>query len=352
MVAAILLAGIGQACAAGNDVGARLETQGLLLTMLFVFAAGVLVSLTPCVYPMVPITLSIIGARSVGQKPIVGFLRSLVFVLGIAVIYSALGLLVARSNRTFGFVFQNKWFVAAIALFFVAMGLSMLGMFTIQLPARFAGKLQGTGNRGGYVGAFILGLITGIVASPCGSPVLLSVLIVAAKSGQAIVGFSLLFMYALGIGLLFLVLGTFPAFLKVAPRSGIWMEDIKKLLGAVLIGVGAYYLRLVLPPALFWPLVLVLLLAGSVYVTWSGLKRSGSPVLSWTWRVVGVCLAIAAIFVAVGKVPQAIAGNRELPGSIINGTCEAWPGLKPGMTHWHYLRNNQTYRMMHIQLKK
>lgn len=297
--------------AAQSDVGAQLATRGLLLTALSVFGAGVMVSLTPCVYPMVPITLSIIGARSAGHHPLTGFLRSLVFVLGIAVIYSALGLLVARTDRTFGFLFQNKWVVLGIAAFFAAMGVSMLGAFEIQMPAVFAGRLQSGANRGGFIGAFMLGLVTGVVASPCGSPVLFGVLVIAAQSGRAGVGVLLLFAYALGIGLLFLVLGTFPSLLKSVPKSGVWMEDIKRLLGVVLIGVAVYYLAIVIPAIVYWPLVVLLCLIAAGIIAIKSVERRGQPGLLRAWRIVGLLCVLAATYFAATKVPAAIGDFRE-----------------------------------------
>lgn len=303
------------AAAANTDVSAMIASQGLILTMFVVFAFGVGVSFTPCVYPMIPITLSIIGARSAGQKPITGFLRSLVFVLGIAIIYSALGFIAARMDKAFGFLFQNKVFVTVIAAFFIAMGLSMLGMFTLQMPASFSAKLQGGANRGGYVGAFLLGLVTGVVASPCGSPVLVSILVLAAQAGKAAVGVSLLFVYALGIGLLFLLLGTFPSFLKAMPKSGVWMDDIKKLMGVVIIAVGIFYLRLVLPEIVYWPLVVLLTLAAAVVVAVYSGQRRESRNLFLAWRAVGVAFALLAVYFAVAKAPVAIAGTKPPTGS-------------------------------------
>jgi thiol:disulfide interchange protein DsbD len=307
-----LSAATASAFASSTDVSSMLANQGFLLTLGIVFAFGVGVSFTPCVYPMIPITLSIIGARSAQQKPVIGFLRSLVFVLGIAVVYSALGLLAARMNWAFGFLFQNKWFVALIALFFVGMGLSMMGWFTIQMPASIAGRLQPGASRGGFVGAFILGLVTGVVASPCGSPVLASTLVLAAQSGKAFVGVSLLFVYSLGIGVLFLVLGTFPSFLKAIPKSGAWMDDVKKFMGAVLIAVGAWYLRLVIPASVYWPLVVIACLASAVGLAVLAGHRRANPRLFTAWRIAAIGVAAFAVYAAIEKAPAVIAGKQSM----------------------------------------
>ncbi len=280
------------------DAAASLSSRGLLLTLLIVFAAGVLVSFTPCVYPMIPITLSIIGARSANQRPLQGFLRSFVFVLGLATVYSLLGYAGAKSGKLLGFLLQNKWFLGFLLVFFLAMGLSMLGLFEIQMPPALASRLQGKANRGGFVGAFLLGMITGVIASPCGSPVLFSILTLATQSGQELVGISLLFFYALGIGLLFMLLGTFPAFLKVMPKSGDWMEDIRIFLGALLIAVAVgYYGALLFPVAVYRGVVVISAVLGALFLLRLGNRRSHLPVLQRFWQGLALVLTLIAGYV-------------------------------------------------------
>jgi len=280
------------------DAAASLSSRGLLLTLLIVFAAGVLVSFTPCVYPMIPITLSIIGARSANQRPLLGFLRSFVFVLGLATVYSLLGYAGAKSGKLLGFLLQNKWFLGFLLVFFLAMGLSMLGLFEIQMPPALASRLQGKATRGGFVGAFLLGMITGVIASPCGSPVLFSILTLATQSGQELVGISLLFFYALGIGLLFMLLGTFPAFLKVMPKSGDWMEDIRTFLGALLIAVAVgYYGALFFPVAVYRGVVVISAVLGALFLLRLGNRRSHLPALQRFWQGLALVLTLIAGYV-------------------------------------------------------
>lgn len=303
LVASLLLPSmLGWAGLSDFDASASLVQRGLVLTWLAVFFAGVLVSFTPCVYPMIPITLSIIGARSVGQHPLQGFLRSAVFVLGLAVVYTGLGYLGAKTGKLVGFMLQNKWFLGFLTLFFLAMGASMLGLFEIQLPPSLASRLQGRAGRGGYAGAFLLGLVTGVVASPCGSPVLFSVLTLAAQSGRELVGMSLLFAYALGIGLLFLILGTFPSFLRAMPKSGDWMEDVRIVLGLVLIGVAlGYYAGFLMPPR-WHALVLVAAgVAGAIFAALHSLRRREKRGLRLFWSAVALVLLAGGIYAAVTR---------------------------------------------------
>ncbi|MCX7625941.1 MAG: thioredoxin family protein [Candidatus Sumerlaeaceae bacterium] len=307
------------------DAGASLVARGFFLTWLIVFVAGVLVSFTPCVYPMIPITLSIIGARSAEQKPLQGFLRSLVFVLGLAVVYTALGYIGAKTGKLVGFMLQSKWFLGFLTLFFLAMGASMLGLFEIQLPPAVASRLQGKAGRGGYVGAFLLGIVTGIVASPCGSPVLFSVLTLATQSGQELVGMLLLFAYALGIGMLFLVLGTFPSFLRAMPKSGSWMEDVRIFLGLLLIAVAiGYYAGLLLAGPVHQVLVGVSALAGVVYILWRMRRNPQQPVaLRRFWFAVSALLAAAAVWAGAKAIVLRPDGVSPKEKEVVQATMKA-----------------------------
>ena len=315
LLISLFIALAGTAAAASQDVGQRLNQQGVLLTIMFVFGAGVLVSLTPCLYPMIPITLSVIGARAVGQKPLFGFLRALSFVLGIAVVYSGLGMVAVTAGLSISFILQYKLFWLILSLFFVAMGVSMLGAFTIQLPASFTGKLQGaTAGKGGYVGAFLIGVVTGVAASPCGSPVLASLIAFGSGNpGRPVLIVTLFFAYALGMGLLFLILGTFPSMLKTMPKSGGWMDDVKKLLGLVIIGVGVYYLQNAMRDhmSFYWILVIVLSLATAAYVAIKSSSRKQSPGLLLGWRITGVALAAIGIYAAAAKFPATLKDIRQ-----------------------------------------
>lgn len=311
---AFILTLCGSAFAASTDVAANIETQGLILTLAGIFLGGILVSLTPCVYPMIPITLSIIGARSATSTPVTGFARSLVFVLGIATIYTILGLIVAMSGGTVGFILQNKWFLICLSVLFILMGISMLGAFNLQLPPSVAAKLQGSGSKGGFFGAFLLGITTGVVASPCGSPVLVGILALAGAGGQPGLGAVMLFTYALGIGMLFLVLGTFPAFLGKVPKSGVWMEDIKKFLGLVLIIAAFYYLSLAMSKMLVMGAAIATLLVFAVMIFLMSKERRGSKGLLWAWRVAALSLVGVAAFIGFELVPYEMAVQQTAYG--------------------------------------
>lgn len=239
-------------------------SKNFYLTFLFVFLAGILTSFTPCIFPMIPITLSILGNESHNKSRGQNVLRSIFYVLGIAVTYSSLGVIAALTGAIFGQALQNKWVVGSLVGLFVLMALSMWGAFELQVPA-FIRNRFGTGKSKGYTGAFFMGMVAGIVASPCVGPVLVSILSFVSTTQSAILGFSLLFTYAIGLGLIFIAIGFSSNILKKLPRSGPWMEFIKFALGLMMICVALYYLKFVAPME-YWIMVLgVTFLAISIW---------------------------------------------------------------------------------------
>jgi cytochrome c-type biogenesis protein len=209
-----------------------------LSAYLIVFAAGVLTSFTPCVYPMIPVTVTYIGGVSAGSKRRAA-LRTLVYVLGIAVVYSALGAFAALSGRFFGQISSSPWVLFAVGNVIILFGLSMLDAIVIPVPGILARGAKGGDN---YLGALIMGMASGLVAAPCTAPVLGTHLIYVGSSGNVAYGASLLFVFAFGLGFLLLLLGTFAGALASLPRAGAWMVTIKKIFGFGMILVGEYFL--------------------------------------------------------------------------------------------------------------
>lgn len=215
--------------------------KGILWAFLFVFGGGILTSFTPCVYPLIPITISLFGAREASSR-MKAFLLSVTYVLGIATMYSALGILAAATGAVFGQVMTNPWVVSAVALVFVLFGASMLGAFEIQLPAGFQQRISRTGGKG-FLGAFTMGLFGGIVAAPCTGPALGAVLAYVATTQNLWLGFWLLFTFAWGLGLLFIALGTFSGLTSRLPKSGAWMNGVKSFFAVVLFAFALYFLK-------------------------------------------------------------------------------------------------------------
>jgi thiol:disulfide interchange protein DsbD len=226
-------------------------SQSLFMAILVVFGMGVLTSLTPCIYPMIPITLAILGARTKGQSKMKSFSLSLAYVFGIAFTYSILGVAAAKTGAIFGSALGNVWVVSAIALLFGVMSLSMYGVFELQVPAFIRDKVGSAQTGSGFGGAFATGLIAGVVASPCVGPVLVSVLTYIAQTQNMVLGFVLLFSFAMGLGVLFMVLGTSSALIGKMPKAGAWMEITKFVFGTVMVVMALYYIAPIYPKWLF-----------------------------------------------------------------------------------------------------
>ncbi len=202
-------------------------------TFAVLYLAGLLTSLTPCVYPLIPITVGIFGARKAESRA-KSIALSGTYVAGIAVTYSALGLFAALSGRAFGGALATPLVAALLACLLFALALSMFGAFELDLPYAVKQKLTSFGGAG-FSPAFVMGLVAGVIAAPCTGPVLAGVLAFVATTRSAALGFWMLFTYALGLGTLFFVLGA--TTLKL-PRSGAWMEVVKSGLGCILLAVG------------------------------------------------------------------------------------------------------------------
>ncbi len=210
-----------------------------VLAFIAVFIAGVLVSFTPCVYPVIPLTLGFIGARSAGGRW-KGFFLSLIYVLGMAVTYAVLGAFAALSGKLFGQIGSHPvsyFIVANVCLF---LGLSMLDVF--QIPQFSLVKAPGAKHKKSWVDIFVVGVISGLIVGPCTAPVLAVILVYVGSKQNAIYGFSLLFVFGYGVGFLLILLGTFAGLLSNLPRSGVWLERIKKLFGWMLLFAAEYFL--------------------------------------------------------------------------------------------------------------
>ncbi len=253
----------GTGVTSAEDLGSALK-RGLLYAYFFVFLGGILASLTPCVYPMIPITVAVIGASS-AESRWRGFVLSLFFVLGLALVYALLGVVAGATGSVFGWVLQNPWVVGFVSLVFAALALGMFEFYELAVPPAMANRLNRIGGSG-HKGAFLVGMVTGVVASPCVGPMVIGILswiaTAAADPGTSRaaslgLGFSLMFVFALGMGILFVIIGTFSGVLTSLPKSGTWMIRVKHLLGATLFGVAWFFALPLLPP--FVPLVLLTL---------------------------------------------------------------------------------------------
>ena len=245
------------------------------LAVLMIFAGGVLTSLTPCVYPMIAITVSVFGARQ-AKSWMHGAGLSLAFVLGMASLMTLLGVVVGAVGGIFGDWLNSPWVVATVAVVFGALALAMFGLFELNLPPAAQNHLAKVGGVG-PVGAFLLGLVTSLLAAPCVGPPLLALLGYIGASGDIGFGALAMFSYALGLGLLFFVVGTFSVAL---PKSGHWLEWTKSLFGTLMLVMAIYYVGNFFPfrptvrtgPWLMAGLALAVLgvIAGAIHLSFHG----------------------------------------------------------------------------------
>jgi len=214
---------------------------GSVGALFVVFAAGVLTSFTPCVYPMIPVTVTYLGGAAAGSRRRAVTL-SLIYVLGMALVYSALGVVTALLGKQFGNFTRNAWIYGGVGLLIALFGVAMLGWINIPVLG-FFGRIQAEGvRRGGYLGALLMGVAAGFVAAPCTAPVLGLLLVYVARTRDVVWGGTLLLAFALGLGLLLMLLGIFSGLLTGIPRAGAWMERIKIAFGVGMLLVAAYFL--------------------------------------------------------------------------------------------------------------
>lgn len=282
------------AISSGMSAPASPIRRGLLPLLAIAFLAGLGASLTPCVYPMIPITMAIIGTKGGGK--VRGFLLSLSLVLGMAVTYTALGVFAAVSGATFGSFAQKPVFLVPVSALFALFALSLFGAFEIDLPQGLKAKLQGDSPRKGFGGALVMGLVLGPLAAPCVGPIVASILVGIAQQGQVLLGGLQLFVFALGMGVLFMAVGTFSSAL---PRSGEWLTQLKNLMGVVVLGFAAWNIRLLVPEWLNAGLWMAVLLTAAVvlgvFKEADGFGKGLQKGVAFVLLAVGVLLGVKAM---------------------------------------------------------
>jgi cytochrome c-type biogenesis protein len=230
------------------DVAAQLSGNPAAALPLL-FGAGVLTSLTPCVYPMIPITAAIVGGQSSSEQQGITIASkwrplglSLTYVLGLATVYAGLGLLAGLTGTMFGTVSSNPWAYFAMANLLLLASLAMLDVLPVRVPAAIMQRAANAGTGGRVAGAFIMGAASGLVAAPCSAPVMAAVLTWVSTTQSALLGFTYLFTFSLGMCTLLVIVGLSAGALTRLPRAGAWMLTVKKGFAFVMLGMAEYYL--------------------------------------------------------------------------------------------------------------
>jgi thiol:disulfide interchange protein DsbD len=273
------------------------EPGGWLYYVLFAFAVGLLVSYTPCVYPLVPVTAAVVGASRAGWRK--GLALSLLYVLGLSLVYAILGALAARGGGAFGAA-STHWAVAVVVgTVFIALAVSMFGVYDLEMPASWQAKLR-MRRGGGPLGVFLVGALSGLVASPCVAAPMGAVLAYVTTTGNALLGAMVLFSMAWGMSVLLILAGTFSGFTARLPKAGGWMLAVKAALGVVMVVAALYFLRPVLPARAFTVWLAVPLVAVGIWRVVASRAGPGSPRGKLALHAAGIIALVLGLYFGLG----------------------------------------------------
>jgi thiol:disulfide interchange protein DsbD len=291
------------------DETAELAGLSLPVLLLTVFLGGLALNLTPCVFPLIPITIGFFAQQTKGRTG-TAFGLALAYFIGIAVTYSVLGVLAALGGAIFGGALQNPIVVGVIVLVLLALAASMFGLWEIRPPAW---AMRASGGRGGLVGALIMGLLMGIVAAPCIGPFVIGLLTFVGQKGDPFFGFVVFFALAAGLGLPYLLLGTFTGLVNRLPASGAWMIGVRRVFGVILIAMAAYFAAPLLPGDLGSWLIGLTLAIGALYLLVVDRTGHEQPTIDRVMRLVSAGLLVVGLSMlplAGGHAGAAASGER------------------------------------------
>jgi len=296
---------------------------GFLLRILMAFGVGILISLTPCVYPMIPITAAVVaGSQKEGESRLANALaRRLTYVLGLSIVYATLGVLSASLGSAFSRWLKTAWVLVPVAAVFVVLALSMFDVITIQMPSFITRRVSGKRSGNTFGGIFVLGLVAGVVATPCIAAPLAGMLTFIATTGNRLLGFWMLFALAWGMGLILIVVGTVSS--TALPKAGPWTVWIKKLFGFIMLWAAAYFLQPVIGVAAYRIVSAIVIVAATVFLGMLDRLSETSGFADRLKQTVGI---LAIIFAALLLVDSAAVvtgrGAKEFP---VAGALESSP---------------------------
>lgn len=266
----------------GGEIEALFDSLGLFWAFAGIFLIGLALNLTPCVYPMMSVTVSLFGNSSDSESKLSSsFFMAFVYVMGIVFMYSILGVAAAFTGALFGSWLQSPVVLAGIGILIFALALSMFGLYELQPPSSWMQSLSGTQRKtGGVIGHFFSGLVVGVFAAPCIGPPIIALLAFVGSQGDPFFGFTIFFVMAFGLGFPYLILGTFSGLLSKMPKSGTWMVWVKKIFGVVLVGVALFYIALAFFPGYSFHMIIATVIVGGIYLGF--LESSGRGVKTFT----------------------------------------------------------------------
>jgi len=327
-------AGGARAAALDNPLARAFDRGGLtaFLAFLGIFGTGLALNLTPCVYPMLGVTLSIFGARR-ATPPLQVFGLALTYVLGMAAMYTTLGVAAALTGGLFGSALQNPLVSVGIGVLMVALALSMFGLYQLQPPPALLAKLGGA-NATSVLGVFLSGLVVGVFAAPCIGPPVVALLALVGARGDPWFGFAVFFTLSLGLGAPYLVLGTFSNLLRRLPRSGEWMVWVEHALGVILLGVGLFYGMIGIAPKRAGWVLPVVLIAGGVYLGFFEKSANARRGFRWLKRVAGAAAVAAGLFIVISTPTRGIVFREGSPDAVRAALGRGRPVLVDFTADW------------------
>lgn len=277
----------------------RLSDDGFLQNIIIFFGFGLLLALTPCVFPMIPILSGIIVGQGTNITTLRAFYMSLVYVLAMALTYAVLGIIAGSFAFNLQAASQNVWVISAFSGVFVLLALSMFGFYELQLPGSWQNKLAGASeNRGGNLrGVAVMGVLSAIIVGPCIAPPLAGALLYISQTGDAVLGGFALFAMGLGMGVPLLIIGVSTG--KFLPKAGAWMQTIKHIFGVLMLGVAVWFMERVLPGPIALMLWALLLIVSAIYM--GALDRTERQ-HSWQglWRGLGLAMLVYGVILIIG----------------------------------------------------
>lgn len=279
--------------------GGSLKGWAMLWTLLGIFSGGLALNLTPCVYPMIPITVSFFGGRTAENRPdkIKLVFHGLCYLMGLALTNSILGVVAALTGGLMGALLQNPIVLVLVAGILVLFATSLFGIWELRLP-KVLNQMAGR-SYSGYFGSLFMGLTLGVVAAPCIGPFVLGLLTWVAAVGNPWFGFLIFFILSLGLGLPLFGLALFSGQLQRLPRAGGWMLWVRKLMGWVLVGMAAYFIRPILPELLKIALPVAVALFAGLHLGWFDKNQASFKAFPWLKTITGAaCLVLATYWIA------------------------------------------------------
>jgi len=314
-------AGLADMAPAAQKAG-PLNGWAMIWTLLGIFAGGIALNLTPCVYPLIPITVSYFGGKSGSDQGRL-YLHCACYIGGLAVTNSILGVTAALTGGLMGAMLQNPVVLSSIAVILILLATSLFGFWELRLPYWL--NRAASRSYSGYFGSLFMGITLGLVAAPCIGPFVLGLLTWVAGMGSPWLGFLIFLTLSLGLGLPLFVLAIFTGKLDKLPRSGEWMIWIRKLMGWVLVGMAAYFIRPLLPSAIGIFLMAAVFLAAGLHLGWIDLTTAGFRAFAWLKSSVGIAGVVMAVYLIGSFVIQGPGvkwqaySDDSLPGAVRSG---------------------------------